>query len=299
MTYFFSTILATFLTLTVNRLQRGLGGVLLLEGPPGGGKTSFAKALAQSLGGTCHYYSGSPDKERDLLYDIDVQGVLKKENAWVPGPAWEAFEATQRGEFAVLLIDEVDKTNPGFDAFLLRLLEEFTFKAPDGEEISADPSKLAVVLTSNGRRKLPSEVLRRTQRIYVPLPSNKRLKKIIREIAQVEFSEQALDLAIRIGQKIGLADEENQPSPKELAMALVDLTSLRESGVEDIAIWREVAASWLVKKGGAEAIDRAVKFKWAKALRKEVFHEELGVPRLGDLGIPGGDQEHLRPCSRP
>ena len=172
MTYHFSKSLETFLHLAIRRMEEGLGAVLLLEGPPGGGKTSFAKALAAHLGGRCHYYSGSPDKERDLLYEIDVEGVLKRESAWVPGPAWSAFAESSEGRFAVLLVDEVDKTNPGFDAFLLRLLEDWTFRAPDGQEVKADPTKLAVVLTTNGRRKLRPEVLRRCQRIHVPLPEN-------------------------------------------------------------------------------------------------------------------------------
>ena len=111
MKYIFSKVLETFLNLSIRRMKAGHGVVLLLDGPPGGGKTSFAKAFAKLLGGNCHYYSGSPDKERDLLYEIDVEGVLKRESAWVPGPAWSAFAESKKGQFSVLLIDEVDKTH--------------------------------------------------------------------------------------------------------------------------------------------------------------------------------------------
>ena len=269
--YHFSAFLETVLNLVVNRLEKGFGSAMFLEGPPGGGKTSFAKALAQRIGGHCYYYSGSPDKERDLLYEIDVAGVLKRESAWVPGPAWQAFEATNRGQFAVLLIDEVDKTNPGFDAFLLRLLEDWTFRSPDGKEVKAEPAKLAVVLTSNGRRKLRPEVLRRCQRVHIPLPENGRLQAIVRQLARVEIPDNVLDLVIRVGEKVRMADAENAPSPKELASCIVDLFALRDSEVQDTEVWREVAASWLTKAGGATTIDQATGFKWARALKNEVM----------------------------
>ena len=270
-TYLFSPVLSAFLAVVEARLRRGLGAALFLDGPPGAGKTSFAQAVADRLGGRRYYYSGAPDKERDLLYEIDVEGVLRRERAWVPGPAWEAFEASARGEFAVLLIDEVDKTNPGFDAFLLRLLEEWTFRSPDGKEVKADPARLVVVLTSNGRRKLRPEVLRRCQRIEVPLPENGRLEKIVRQLAGVPRGHDAtIDLLLRIAEKVRLAKAENAPSPKELALCLLDLLALREQGIKEVAIWREVAASYLVKDGGAAAVDKATGFKWAKALGAEL-----------------------------
>jgi MoxR-like ATPase len=250
-------------------MEDGHGTVLLLEGPAGGGKTSFAKALGNRLEGNCYYYSGSPDKERDLLYEIDVQGVLKRENAWVPGPAWCAFAESNKGRFAVLLIDEVDKTNPGFDAFLLRLLEDWTFRSPDGTEITADPTKIAVVLTTNGRRKLRPEVLRRCQRIHVPLPENGRLEQIVREIAKRNIPDSLLNVVIRIGDAVRKENAENAPSPKEIALCCVDLLALAESCEYDPESWRQVAASWLTKEGGPQHLDKVTSFKWARALQQE------------------------------
>ena len=125
-------------------------------------------------------------------------------------------------------------------------------------------------MTSNGRRKLRPEVLRRCQRVEVPLPENGRLKTIVRQIAAVECSDAALDLILRIAEKIRLASAENAPSPKEVALCLVDLLALKDAGVTDTEIWRDVAASYLVKIGGAGAIDKATGFKWAKALRAEL-----------------------------
>jgi len=291
MAYFFSKALEAFLNLAMARMEAGLGSALLLSGPPGGGKTSFARAFAEKLGAPLFYYSGSPDKERDLLYEIDVQGVLRRENAWVPGPAWQAFEKSNSG-YAVLLIDEVDKTNPGFDAFLLRLLEDWTFRSPDGKEIKANPARLAVVLTSNGRRKLRPEVMRRCQRVSVPLPEDGRMQEIIRQIAGTEIPGKMLDLIIRIGRAVGGDNEENAPSPKEMAMCCVDIISLHEGGENDPEVWREVAASWLTKEGGPAHLDRVTGFRWARALREETRNAPwlsgVADTRLSDRGAGVG-----------
>lgn len=270
--YRFSETLAAFLRLAIARMHAGLGAVLLLEGAPGGGKTSFARAAARELGEDVpvYYYAGSPDKERDLLYEIDVEGVLRRERAWVPGPAWQAFATSSQGRFAVLLIDEVDKTSAGFDAFLLRLLEEWTFRAPDGTEVNGDASKLVVVMTSNGRRKLRPEVLRRCQRVPVPLPNNGRLRDIVRQLAQVPVPDGLVELVIRIGNAVREKDEQNAPSPKELALCCVDLLALAAASELSQDVWREIAASWLTKAGGPATIDAACStFKWVRALMQE------------------------------
>ena len=204
----------------------------------------------------------------------------------MPGPAWQAFDASSRGEFAVLLIDEVDKTNPGFDAFLLRLLEDWTFRSPSGDEVKADPSKICVVLTSNGRRALRPEVLRRCQRVHIPLPERERLEQIISQIAGVKIPPKLMDLVIRLGQAISQEDAEAAPSPKEMALCCVDLLALTDTGEHKSEIWRAVAASWLVKgPDGAKVIDKAARYNWAKALKAEAG---LETTASGDQNSPYG-----------
>lgn len=269
--YLPSRELNAFATLAHARMRRGRGAVLLLEGPPGGGKTAFAKYLARQLGAPLHYHACRPDKEADLLYEIDVQGVLRRENAWVPGPAWQAFNDSTTGT-AVLLIDEADKASHGFDALLLRMLEEMQFRAPDGTTVTARPCGLAVILTSNGRREMRPEVLRRAQRVYVPLPDKARLRRIIREIAGDGLPDRLVELLIKLGESIRKEDPELAPSPKEIALCGEDLMALAEAGENDDKVWREVAVSWLVKAtdgSGPATLDRLARYSWTKALRTE------------------------------
>lgn len=267
--YLPSPSLSTFAQLALARMRRGHGAVLLLEGPPGAGKTAFARYLAAELhAAPLHYYAGAPDRERDLLMEIDVHGVLRRESAWVPGPAWQAFDDSQHGP-TVLLLDEVDKTAPGFDAFLLRLLEDFEFRGPRGDTITARPENLLVVMTSNGRRDLRPEVLRRTQRVPVPLPDRQREAAIIQQLAGRPLPAGLLDVLQRIAAALRKQGSDQAPSPKEIALCACDLLELDRLGADSDS-WRQVPTSWLVKEGGVAVLDATLpEFRWARALRTE------------------------------
>ena len=269
--YFFSAALAAFLKLTIARMGRGLGACLYLLGLPGCGKTSFARAIARELGATFYHYKCNSDERRNLLFDTDVDGVLKRQQAWVKGKAWRAFEDSANGQYAVLLLDEFDKASDGFIGFLLTLLEEWHFDDPQGNRIQADPSKICVVITSNGNKEPRPEMLRRCQRIEVPLPTGDRLHQIMNEIGRQTLPVGLRDLVIRLGDSIRATDAGNAPSPKEMALCCLDMLQLSAAGSEfvDSEIYRQVAASWLVKKGGPQAIDKVIKYNWAKGLRTE------------------------------
>lgn len=267
--YVSSRELEAFAQLARTRMLAGHGAALLLAGPPGAGKTSFAKYIADEIGANLHYYAGSPDKERDILYEIDVGGVLTRSNAWTPGPCWQAFHESHRAP-AVLLIDEVDKTSSNFDAFLLRLLEEFAFRSPDGETITACPQNLLVVLTTNGRRELRPEVLRRTQRVPVDRPGRDRMRTIVETIAARELPRGLLDVLLRLADAQQAHAPEQAPSPKEVALCALDLIQLAGMPETPREVWRTVTASWLVKAGGPETLDRLnIGYRWEKALRTE------------------------------
>jgi len=274
MTYILSEKTLLMAKLVIARHQQGFGSILFLEGPPGTGKTAFAKYIAEQLKGAFFYYSGSPDKERNLLYEIDVSGVLKKENAWLPGPAWEAFEASKKGP-AVLLVDEVDKTNAGFDSFLLRLLEDWAFRSPNGDTIQGVSKNLVVTLTSNGKRRLRPEVLRRCQRLYLGLPSKEDHLRIVEAILRKKVRPNLHDLVFRIALAIREENSENAASPKEIAYCIRDLELLKSIGIYDKDAYAEIVASYLTKevKDAMISVTKAVPYNWRRAVFTEVLRE--------------------------
>ena len=157
-----------------------------------------------------------------MLYEIDVEGVLKREKAWVPGPAWEAFAQSTSGEYAVLLIDEVDKTNPGFDAFLLRLLEAGHFAHRTVTRLRLrNPTKIAVVLTSNGRRKLRPEVMVTLSESACPIAGKRSAhQNRSADLAHVKVPENLLQLVLRLGETVRRSVPESAPRPERTGYVL-------------------------------------------------------------------------------
>lgn len=111
-----------------------------------------------------------------------------------------------------------------------------------------------VILTSNGRKYLPPEILRRCQRLSVPFPDRNRMKEIIKSIVKgkIFIPSGMLDIVYKIGAIIRKENYENSPSPKEMALLMLDLQGLALSGETNLQIWREVASKYLTKEGGAK-----------------------------------------------
>ena len=130
-----------------------LGKPLLLEGPPGAGKTQVAKVLSDTLGMPlirmqCYegidearaLYQWNEPLQRMALEFIHERSERMPQEEWselkrklystdflVPGPILKALQSETT---AVLLIDEVDKTGPAFEAFLLEILSDFQVSIP-------------------------------------------------------------------------------------------------------------------------------------------------------------------------
>jgi MoxR-like ATPase len=169
---------------------------LLLEGEVGVGKTEVAKALAEVFGRELirlQCYEGIDThqalyewdyarqmlqiralSERELTDDTSVDSLF--------GPAFlverPLLRAVKVGDRAVLLIDEIDRADDEFEAFLLELLSDFQITIPEIGTIGGDRRPL-VVLTSNRTRELHDALKRRCLYHWVGYPRPEREVEIV------------------------------------------------------------------------------------------------------------------------
>ena len=180
---------AVFLALRMSR-------PLLLEGEAGVGKTEVGKTLARLLGARLirlQCYEGIDaaqalyewDYSRQLLYARTLQEgeVAAERVAALYGPEFlverPLLAAIRTGAGAVLLIDELDRADDEFEAFLLEVLSDFTVTVPEIGTIAAEEPP-AVVITSNRTRELHDALKRRCLYHWIDFPDLEREVEIIR-----------------------------------------------------------------------------------------------------------------------
>ena len=184
---------------------------ILVEGPAGVGKTELAKTAGLFLGVPLirlQCYEGLDESKalyewkygKQLLYtqllrdkldqiikgenglDSSIQKLHQYDDIFFsmdflePRPLLKAIQE-KRG--AVLLIDEVDKSDDEFEAFLLEVLSDFQVSIPEIGTIAA-VSKPFVFLTSNNTRELSEALKRRCLHLYIPFPDQKLEREIVR-----------------------------------------------------------------------------------------------------------------------
>lgn len=231
---------------------------LLVEGAPGVGKTEVAKVLSRAF--NCELirlqcYEGLD--ENKALYEWNYQKQLLKIQMHKEGMGGDLSEsdlfsndyllerpllrALRSGQKTVLLIDEVDKVEEEFEAFLFELLSDFQVSIPEMGTLSAANIPIAV-LTSNKERELSDGLKRRCLYLYIDYPSVEKEVRII----TTKVPEAAPKLA------------------REVALAVSLIRSNR-------SIWKKPSIS--------ESIDwaRALVALGAKTLDQETIKQTLGV----------------------
>jgi MoxR-like ATPase len=222
---------------------------LLLEGEAGVGKTEAAKALAGVLETPLirlQCYEGIDASEalyewnypRQLLSIrlADSKGTdIEEEQLFGPDylirrPLLQALE--HKGPRpAVLLIDELDRADDDFEAFLLELLAEATVTIPEIGTIEATHPPI-VILTSNRTRDLHDAVKRRCLYQWIDYPSPKREVEIVRRRVKGASAE----LAVQVADAVSRMRDSDVQKPPGIAEAIDWVSALNLLGVERLDV---------------------------------------------------------------
>ena len=287
--YLADTGLATAAFLAL-RMQRPL----FCEGDAGVGKTALATALAGMLDTPLirlQCYEGLDaaqalydwDFPRQLLHlraaeaagtvDADrLEQEIYDRRFLVARPLLQALEGGSGGRRAVLLVDEVDRADDEFEAFLLEVLSDWTISVPELGTIRAEVPPV-VVVTSNRTREVHDALKRRCLYHWLPHPDVEREVAIIRR----RLPEASEALATSVARIAALARGE-------------DL--LKPPGVAESLDWTEALLALGARSLGPAELDRAAASLGAFVKYRE--DQDRVAERLAEWAAAGGPQQSVR-----
>lgn len=256
---------------TVTFLAAQMDKPVLVEGPAGVGKTELAKAVAKASGAELirlQCYEGLDESKalyeweygKQLLYTqilkdkiseitgsaktlpeavalIDKEeSVFFSEKFLVPRPLLKAI--THPGP-VVLLIDEVDKSDPEFEAFLLELLSDFQVTVPEVGTIRAQRHPM-VFLTSNNSREMSDALKRRCLHLFIDFPSVEREIEIVR-LRVPEAAQHLSEEVVRLVHHVRALDLKKFPSISETLDWVKSLTLLNADKLDAATVERTLS----------------------------------------------------------
>lgn len=230
---------------TTTFLSQQLDKPLLAEGPAGVGKTELAKAVAAATGRQLirlQCYEGLDETKalyeweyaKQLLYTQLLRGKLEETLSGATGLSDAAdrlaneedvffsmrfllkrplLEAILSEEPTVLLIDEIDRADAEFEAFLLEVLSDFQISVPELGTIQA-LHKPIVLLTSNNTRELSEALKRRCLYLYIGYPTLEQELAVV-QMKVPELAPELAEQAVELVQKLRTFDLRKSPSMSE------------------------------------------------------------------------------------
>jgi MoxR-like ATPase len=208
---------------TAAYLALALGKPLLLEGAPGVGKTEAAKSLASVLGRQlvrlqCYEGIDAAHALYEWNYPRQMLAIRQAGDAYVNIYADDfliarpMLEALRHPRDTVLLIDEIDRADHEFEAFLLEFLSDFSISIPERGTIRAEEHPV-VVLTSNRTRELHEALRRRCVYHWISYPD----PALEAQIVMMRASQVARDTANRVVAAVNALRREPLAKPPGVA----------------------------------------------------------------------------------